>query len=183
VWLAQTPGPNVQPGSNPIGILAEDTMIQSGGNDWVTSWDGFWTPLSEKQANGTEALPEPSAAATGDGAELSTGGKAGIAIGVILCVAGISTAGVLVWRKGWTIRTNKPGFAGQGSEIALEVCHRGSTESGRSDAKDFRASCDPVEVAGSSMKDLIPLGEVDGSSSRRALTKYGRNKRSLYELA
>ncbi|KAK4448427.1 eukaryotic aspartyl protease [Podospora aff. communis PSN243] len=186
VWLAQAPGPNIQPGSNPVGILPGDTAIQSGGNDWATSWDGFWTPLSEKQANGTEGIPAPAPVGAGnkEGEGLSAGAKAGISIGVAFFAAGLIGLGILLWRRGW-IGPSTSGFARQESEIALEGRHSVEMETAMPNSSRG-GGWGPVEVAGTSVRDPIPLGEVDGtssSSSKKGLATSGRHVRSLHALA
>ncbi|KAK4120048.1 hypothetical protein N657DRAFT_549120, partial [Parathielavia appendiculata] len=113
VFLGQAPGPNIPPGVDPVSIQPDEETIKSGGNDWEKSWDGFWTALTAKEANGTSEVDvtttsggdsgggaggsggsggAASAGSEGEKGGLSTGVIVGIAVGA--AVAGFVGAGL-----------------------------------------------------------------------------------------
>ncbi|KAK4250206.1 hypothetical protein C7999DRAFT_11939 [Corynascus novoguineensis] len=44
-FVAQAPGPNVPARADPVNVEPGDSTIEASNNDWVRSWEGFWTVL------------------------------------------------------------------------------------------------------------------------------------------
>ncbi|KAL2127835.1 hypothetical protein VTI74DRAFT_10106 [Chaetomium olivicolor] len=56
IFLAQAPGPNIPAGVEAVSTQPDEIAISGGGNDWEKSWDGYWTPLTADEANGTSEM-------------------------------------------------------------------------------------------------------------------------------
>jgi hypothetical protein len=110
-WMAQAPGPQaLLPAVTSLQNSSETITAIAGESLWTSSWDGIWTPLSEQNKNPTNnGTPNTSERHEGP---LSTGSKAGIAVGAVVGAALLFGAAFLIfpWRKGGSdISSNQSG--------------------------------------------------------------------------
>ncbi|KAK3395136.1 aspartic peptidase domain-containing protein [Podospora didyma] len=113
-WLAQAPGPNIQIGSDAQPINPTDVAISKSANDWLTSWDGFWTELTPAQVSDTPPPASSSSSSsnsnnngpgdaqrqnTGNTEPMSVASKAGIAVGAVAGFLLLLGAGIFLWRR------------------------------------------------------------------------------------
>lgn len=197
VFLAQAPGPNIQPGTSAASIARQDRSIVSGGNDWETSWEGFWAQLTPAQANGTVEFQTPVGGGgggaggtdegagpvggmTGGGEGMSTGVKIGLGVGIALGVVAVA-GGVWIWKK----RQTKDAAANkqEESETRLGEGNGGYDNSDVKKASWAKGGWTPVEMLGTSTKDAPKyVAEVDAAERGWRGSRFGRHNGSVYEL-
>jgi hypothetical protein len=101
-WLAQAPGPNIGSQGNAKAIQDQDSTITPSGNNWNTSWEGAWTPLTGGATTVVASTSTPTAqtsSASSSNSGLPTGAKAGIGVGISVCaVAGLGLGAWLLLR-------------------------------------------------------------------------------------
>jgi hypothetical protein len=107
-WMAQAPGPQaLLPTVTSLQNSSETITAIAGESLWTSSWDGIWTPLSEQNKNSTNnGAPSPPERHK---RPLSTGLKAGIAVGAVVGAALLLGAAFLIfhWQKGGSDTSSK----------------------------------------------------------------------------
>ncbi|TVY78110.1 hypothetical protein LSUE1_G006095 [Lachnellula suecica] len=103
-FLAQAPGPNTPSQAVAKAIGLNDAFITPTTNEWVDTWKGAWTPITDSTNSGSSTPSQSIAQNKKSG--LSGGAIAGIAIGVVGAVSIALAIGIWVWRKQKTDRVS-----------------------------------------------------------------------------
>ncbi|KAI1653225.1 hypothetical protein F4813DRAFT_276906 [Daldinia decipiens] len=94
-FLSQAPGPNL----NSENVMAMDSncrTLEVSKNDWVTSWNGRWTPLPEPNSNTSSGVLTYSKPAPGHG--FMAGVIAGATVGGVVGLMLLSFVSFIIWR-------------------------------------------------------------------------------------
>ncbi|RDL40001.1 uncharacterized protein BP5553_04341 [Venustampulla echinocandica] len=106
-FLAQAPGPNTPSNPTPVAISPTDNTITASTVDWKDTWKGTWklvespsnTTTSGNSTSGSSSESPSSTPSAPKSPRLSKGAIAGIAIAVVLGLAGAVGVAFFIWRR------------------------------------------------------------------------------------
>lgn len=96
-FLAQAPGPNTPSQAVAKSIGLNDAFITPSTNEWVDTWKGSWTPITDSTTAGTDA--PSSSGSTKPNSGLAAGAITGIAVCVAVIILFALTGGLWYWRR------------------------------------------------------------------------------------
>ncbi|KAI9740130.1 MAG: hypothetical protein M1818_004881 [Claussenomyces sp. TS43310] len=113
-FLAQAPGPNTPSIFTPTAIGPTDNFLYASTNQWADTWKGHWTALESTTTTASGSAPNDGAGnntasgnisyASHSTLDLSTGAKAGIAIGAVIVGMAIVVTLVICFERWRTDR-------------------------------------------------------------------------------
>lgn len=94
-FLSQAPGPDLN-SENVMAMDSDCRTLEASKNDWVTSWNGHWTPLPEPNSNTSSGVLIISKPASGHGS--MAGVIAGATVGGVVGLMLLSFVCFIIWK-------------------------------------------------------------------------------------